>query len=205
MPSLVRVAGATAVGSGATRGHGGGSTVGSVDVLMSGCGTSSCLRRLIIDPTAGAAPPPARGGLRFESSVGGGRPTTVSARRKVRGGYSSNSAPKVPKPGVGHALTAPSSPFRCRCRARAGCAGAGSMAYVSGVAAAVFVAASNLTTARRSRCRKVSGARPNSHPHDRSAMTPLLLPRGRGLARGVGYPRLSPPRFRLWERHYSRP
>ena len=40
------------------------------------------------------------GVLRFDTSVGGGRATTFSARRKVRGRRdSSNSAPKAPDPG----------------------------------------------------------------------------------------------------------
>ena len=48
-------------------------------------------------PTAGAASPLCEVALGFNSPVGGGRPTTFSAPRKVRGGrYSSNSAPKVP-------------------------------------------------------------------------------------------------------------
>ena len=39
VPSFARVAGATAAGSGATRGRGAGSTGGSVDVSMCGCST----------------------------------------------------------------------------------------------------------------------------------------------------------------------
>ena len=73
-------------------------------------------------PTAGAASPLSEVALGFDTPVGGGWPTASSrasegARQPLRLELGAQSAPKW---GVGHALTAPSSPLRCRRGARDG-------------------------------------------------------------------------------------
>jgi hypothetical protein len=72
--------------------------------------------------TAGAASPLSEVALGFDTPVGGGWPTASSrasegARQPLRLELGAQSAPKW---GVGHALTAPSSPLRCRHGARDG-------------------------------------------------------------------------------------
>ena len=73
-------------------------------------------------PTAGAASPLSEVALGFDTPVGGGWPTTSSrtsegARQPQRLELGAQSAPIR---GPGHALTAPSSPLRCRRGARDG-------------------------------------------------------------------------------------
>ena len=142
----------------------------------------------------------------------GGR-LPLPARRKVRSSRDSpNPAPKVPQSGV--PATHSQHPPRLSGAAAAletGCACAGSIAYVHGLAGAVFAASSNLSTTRRGRLCKVSRARPYSRPRTRSAMGPALNSRPcrrccRCAVRAsrVGHPRLSPPPFATLRRSWGR-
>ena len=102
------------------------------------------------------------GGLRFDSSVGGGRGTTFPARWKVCGsGDSSNSTPKPPFPGPpGTRSQHPPGLTGALTRFESGANCSGSIVYVPGLAADPASTAAGLSIGRRSSAREVRALRP---------------------------------------------